>query len=97
MSEDRRYMYIVVSHTHWDREWYLPHQKFRIELVKLMDGLLDTLARDADFRCFMLDGQTVLVEDYLEIRPEKEGALKTYVRDGRVLIGRGTPSPTSSS
>ena len=25
----------VVSHTHWDREWYLPFQLFRVKLVRL--------------------------------------------------------------
>jgi hypothetical protein len=24
----------VVSHTHWDREWYLPFQLFRMKLVR---------------------------------------------------------------
>ena len=28
---------IVVSHTHWDREWYLPFQAFRLKLVDLID------------------------------------------------------------
>ena len=23
----------VVSHTHWDREWYQPYQEYRIRLV----------------------------------------------------------------
>jgi alpha-mannosidase len=40
----------VVSHTHWDREWYLPFQLFRIRLVDLIDGLLDLLDRDPEFK-----------------------------------------------
>ena len=78
---------IVVSHTHWDREWYEPFQRFRLRLVYLMDKLLHILEHEPSFRYFMLDGQTIVLEDYLEIRPECEPALRRHVRAGRVLIG----------
>jgi len=77
----------IVSHTHWDREWYLPFQEFRIRLVKLIDKLLDILAKDAGYRHFTLDGQTIILEDYLAIRPERRKELERYVREGRLLIG----------
>ncbi|MFB0569004.1 MAG: alpha-mannosidase [Nitrososphaeria archaeon] len=86
-SEDQRIRYIVVSHTHWDREWYLPYQKFRIRLVRLIDTLLDLFARGAKLECFMLDGQTVVLEDCLEIHPERETVLRRHVEDGRILVG----------
>src|SRR3989304_1126168 len=63
--------FVVVSHTHWDREWYLPFERFRARLVPVMDRLLDLLERDPDYRHFVLDGQTVPLDDYLEIRPER--------------------------
>ena len=47
----------LVSHTHWDRAWYVPYQEFRIRLVRLVDRLLDLLRKDPDFGPFMLDGQ----------------------------------------
>ena len=81
------YVLHVVSHTHWDREWYLPFQRFRMRLVDLIDHLLDLLDRDPEFRCFHLDGQTLLLEDYLEIRPENEERLRRHIREGRLLIG----------
>jgi alpha-mannosidase len=77
----------LIPHTHWDREWYLPFQSFRLKLVHLMDLLLDILARDPTFTFFTLDGQTVILEDYLEIRPEKEPEIVGLVRQGRLLIG----------
>ncbi len=77
----------LISHTHWDREWYKPYQAFRLQLVRLIDGLLDLLARDPDYKYFMLDGQTIVLEDYLEIRPEREAELRSYIRAGRILIG----------
>ncbi|RLC79422.1 MAG: hypothetical protein DRI61_07965, partial [Chloroflexi bacterium] len=36
---------IVVPHTHWDREWYLPFERYRYRLVKLVDKLLEILRR----------------------------------------------------
>jgi alpha-mannosidase len=78
---------VLVSHTHWDREWYLPFQKFRFKLVRLIDRLLDILDNNPDYAFFMLDGQTIVLEDYLEIRPERAADLKRYISSGRVLVG----------
>jgi mannosylglycerate hydrolase len=77
----------VVSHTHWDREWYLTFQQFRFRLVELMDQLLALLDADPNYRYFMLDGQAIVLEDYLEVRPEREEEIRRYVQEGRLLIG----------
>jgi len=78
---------IVVSHTHWDREWYFPFEAFRMRLVGTVDQLLDLLDSDPDYRFFMLDGQTAVLEDYLEVRPDRRGRLGDLVRAGRLQIG----------
>ena len=79
---------VVVSHTHWDREWYQPFEAFRARLVRMMDALLDLLNSDPEFRYFALDGQTVPLDDYLEIRPDRRADIERLVRgDGRLLIG----------
>ncbi len=77
----------IVSHTHWDREWYLPYEKHHVRLVQLVDALLDKLDSDTAFRSFYLDGQTIILEDYLQVRPEKKEKLEQYIRAGRILIG----------
>ena len=77
----------VISHTHWDREWYRSFQSFRLKLVHLVDGLLELLERDPNFKYFMLDGQTIVLEDYLYMRPEKEALLRKYIQKGRIVIG----------
>ncbi len=77
----------IVPHTHWDREWYSPFQRYRMRLVHLMDKLLEILEHDPDYRVFTLDGQAIPILDYLEIRPEKEDLIRTLVRDKRLLIG----------
>ncbi|MFN2195295.1 MAG: alpha-mannosidase [Anaerolineales bacterium] len=77
----------VISHTHWDREWYLTFQQFRLKLVHLIDKVLDLFDQDPDFKHFMLDGQTIVLDDYLQMRPEKEEILKRHIQAGRILIG----------
>lgn len=77
----------VVSHTHWDREWFQPFQKFRLRLVDLIDHLLQILATDADFRYFNLDAQTIVLEDYLQVRPHKAEELRRYISEGRITVG----------
>lgn len=78
---------VIVPHTHWDREWYQTHEQFRYRLVQLMDGLLDLLERDPAFLHFTLDGQTILLDDYFEVRPEARDRVEKLVRSGRLLIG----------
>jgi hypothetical protein len=77
----------LVSHTHWDREWYLTFQQFRLKLVQILDSLLDLLESDPDYKHFMLDGQTIVLEDYLEMRPERAAQIRQHVKSGRLLIG----------
>ncbi len=77
----------LVSHTHWDREWYRTFQQFRLRLVHLIDGVLDLLDSDPSFKYFTLDGQTIVLDDYLAVRPENEGRIRRYVRNGRLVIG----------
>jgi alpha-mannosidase len=77
----------VIPHTHWDREWYATFQQFRIRLVHVMDALLDLLARDPSYSHFNLDAQTVILNDYLEIRPEKRAILQELVRGRRLGVG----------
>ncbi len=77
----------LISHTHWDREWYLTFQQFRLKLVHLIDGLLDILDHDKNYEHFMLDGQTIVLDDYLLMRPEREADLRKYIRNGRILVG----------
>ena len=77
----------VVSHTHWDRAWYVPYQEFRIRLVRLVDRLLDLLNAQPGFSVFMLDGQMSVLDDYLEVRPQRAAELQTFCRAGRILVG----------
>lgn len=77
----------IISHTHWDREWYLPYEQHHIRLVELVDQLLDKLEQDPGFKSFFFDGQTIIIEDYLQVRPENRERLERHIRDGRIFIG----------
>jgi len=85
---------VLVSHSHWDREWYRTFQAFRARLVDLIDRVLELVAADPGFR-FLLDGQTVVVEDYLEIRPAARAALAAASAAGRIAIGPWYVQPDS--
>jgi len=82
-----KFIYHIVSETHWDREWYLTFQQFRSRLVQVCDRLLRILDGDQDFKHFMLDGQTIVLEDYLEAMPDARAKIEHHVRGGRILIG----------
>jgi alpha-mannosidase len=75
----------VVMHTHWDREWYHPVERFRQRLVALVDELLDD--PPAWDESFLLDGQAIIVEDYLDVRSERADELRALLRDGRLEAG----------
>lgn len=77
----------LTSHTHWDREWYLTFQQFRLKLVKLIDDLLDIFENDPNYRYYTLDGQTIILDDYLYMRPEREADLRRLITSGKLLIG----------
>jgi hypothetical protein len=85
---------VLVSHSHWDREWHKTFEAFRARLVDLIDRVLDLVEDDSGFR-FLLDGQTIVVEDYLQLRPARRDALAAAVRAGRIAIGPWWVQPDS--
>ncbi|MDH7516114.1 MAG: glycoside hydrolase family 38 C-terminal domain-containing protein [Bacteroidota bacterium] len=80
-------VYHVVPHTHWDREWYLSFERFRTPLVRMMDDLLAVLESNPDFRSFTLDGQSILLEDYLAVKPRNAGRIRRLLRARRLFAG----------
>ncbi len=86
MNNNRKTAHLI-SHTHWDREWYMPYEHHHYLLAELMNELLDTLEKDERYRYFHLDGQTIIIEDYLQVHPEKREQLEAYIREGRIIIG----------
>ena len=79
--------YHIVSHSHWDREWYFPVDRFRAMLVDMIEDLLALLESNPDFRSYTLDGQIAAVMDYLEVRPDRRKTIKDLVEAKRLFIG----------
>src|SRR5216110_3475419 len=88
------FRYLVVPHTHWDREWYLPFEFFRLRLGSVVDGVLDTLEGDPSFTSFTLDWQAIVLEDYVEVRPENAGRLQALL--GRRICRRFGVEPSGA-
>ena len=81
----------IISHTHWDREWFLTSKYIAEWLIPFFNSLFNLLNKYPDY-CFVLDGQTLMIEDYLHQLPQKERAdaenkLKKYVSQSRLLVG----------
>lgn len=83
----------IISHTHWDREWYLSSRYVNVWLVPFFQSLFDMLEKEPGYR-FVLDGQTCLIEDWCEqlALQGKDPApqrlrLAQYVRQRRLLVG----------
>ncbi|HEY3241604.1 MAG TPA: glycoside hydrolase family 38 C-terminal domain-containing protein [Acidimicrobiia bacterium] len=83
----------IVPHTHWDREWHEPFPVTRLRLVRLLDELLPDLEADTSGTCVCLDGQTALVDDYLELRPGAEAVIRRLLGAGRLSVGPFTVPP----
>ena len=77
----------VISHTHWDREWRYSFQQFRIMLVEMMDHVLEMLQQYPEYQFFHLDSQTIVLDDYFAVKPEKRDEVLEHIRSGRLNVG----------
>lgn len=77
----------IIPHSHWDREWYMSFDAHRIHLVELFDTLIDTMEKNPDYTYYHMDGQFIVIEDYLEIKPYMKDRLIKLIQDNRIQIG----------
>lgn len=77
----------VIPHMHWDREWYFTTEESRILLVNNMEEILERLENDKDYKYYMLDGQTAILEDYFDVKPENKERVKNLVQKGKLIVG----------
>lgn len=76
----------VVSHSHWDREWYMPLINHQFKLVDLFDGIIRA-SKDEKFIQFQMDGHYLPIEDYLQIKPENREIIYDLIRRGKIIVG----------
>ena len=86
MSSNIKKIYYLSS-THWDREWYRPFQGFRFALVGRINEVITTLENDPSFSTFIMDGQTIVLDDYCQIEPENKERLVQLIKDQRIVVG----------
>lgn len=80
-------IYHFISHSHWDREWYKTYETFRLDLADMILSLLRIFETVPDYEHFTLDGQTIVLEDFVEITPGHGAALREYIQAGKISIG----------
>lgn len=77
----------ILSNSHLDREHRHEFQETRLMMVEMMDDVIRIMEEDETYRFFTLDGQAIVLEDYLEIRPDMRPRLKALIQAGRIEIG----------
>ncbi len=77
----------VIPHMHWDREWYFTTEESRILLVNNMEEIMTRLEEDDSYPYYMLDGQTAILEDYFEVKPENKARVDALVKKGKLIVG----------
>ena len=82
----KRRVHYVLS-THWDREWHQTFQDFRYRLVHLLDQVIAGWEEGRLKGPFQTDGQAIILEDYLEVRPERRELVEQLAREGKFVIG----------
>ncbi|HDR2734075.1 TPA: mannosylglycerate hydrolase [Enterobacter ludwigii] len=77
----------ITPHMHWDREWYFTTEASRILLVNNMEEILIRLEQDEEYKYYVLDGQTAVLEDYFAVVPDNRPRVKALVERGKLIIG----------
>ncbi|QKE72884.1 alpha-mannosidase [Arthrobacter citreus] len=76
----------VVNHTHWDREWYFTTADALVLSENCFTEVLDELENNPD-AMFCLDGQSSIVDDYIQLRPDRMKQIEKFVSQNRLSIG----------
>jgi alpha-mannosidase len=77
----------VIAHTHWDQEWYFTRQDSMVLASYNFADVIDTLEQNPAYRCYHLDGQMAVVDDFLAINPDYRARLEKLVTEKRVFVG----------
>ena len=76
----------LINGTHWDREWRHTAEQSKLRLVDLMDNIINLLEKKPQYTYFCVDGGTIVIEDYLTIRPENKQRIIDLVKAKRMFI-----------
>ncbi len=76
----------LINGTHWDREWRHTAEQSKLRLADLMDNIIDILENKDTYKYFCVDGGTIVIEDYLTVRPEMKERVQNLIKAGKMII-----------
>lgn len=76
----------IVQHSHWDREWYFTAEDAKVLSDQVFTEVLDELEKNEKIN-FCLDGQSSIIDEYLEINPDKLEIIQKLVEKGQLFVG----------
>ena len=77
----------IISHSHLDREWYMPFERHRYHLIELVNAIMKQAENDSKFKSFHLDGQMIPIFDYLEVKEQERKRLLDHLKKGTIQAG----------
>lgn len=77
----------IISNSHLDREHRHEFQETRLMMAEMLDDVIEMMENDPEYKYFTLDGQAIVLDDYLEIHPHMKDRLIALTRSGRIQIG----------
>lgn len=75
------------SGTHWDREWHRALEGFRCRLVDMIDRAVECVEHVPGYGSFFLDGQSIILNDYLEVRPHRREIIDRLLKEEKLFAG----------
>ena len=76
----------IIMHTHWDREWYFSKDETKVLLRNHMENVFDFL--ESNPKCiYVLDGQSIMIDDVLELQPDFESKIRHFVENKQLRVG----------
>ncbi len=76
----------IINHTHWDREWFLTSVYTSQWIPGLIDKLEELAIENPNYQ-YLLDGQTLMIEDLLKLAPNYKSRVEELVKNGNLIIG----------
>lgn len=76
----------LLMHTHWDREWYFTKDETKVLLRNHLQEVIEFLEDNKDI-IYILDGQSVMIDDFLEFAPNWESRLKGVIDSKQLRVG----------
>lgn len=77
----------VIFHTHWDREWYFTVDDSLVLMNKGFKEIIRALKNNENLTYYCLDGQTSILEEFLDLNPEYKSDVKELVTTQKILTG----------